>query len=78
MPKLEVIIMFSISVNMQVTFKKMKSPISKKVDVLETGKQVDRNKESVPKVTSVDWWKLVKVTYRLLRIVVWILNLINS
>lgn len=70
--------MFSVSLSMQVTFKKVKSPISAKVDIPETGMQVDRNKKSIAKTTSVDWWKLVKVTYRLLRIAAWIITLINS
>lgn len=70
--------MFSISLNMQVTFKKLKGPASVKTEIPDTGKQVDQNKKSIPKTTSVDWWKLVKVTFSILRIVAWIVTLINS
>lgn len=63
---------------MQVTFKKLKDPISVKREVPEVGKQVDQNKESDTKTTSVDWWKLVKVTYYLARIATWVIALINS
>lgn len=70
--------MFTISLNMQVTFKKVKGSISEKRDVPEVDKQVDRNIESNTKTTSVDWWKLVKVTYYLARFAAWILTLINS
>lgn len=70
--------MFIISLNMQVTFQKLKGPDSEKVDIPDTGKQVDQNKKSIPKTTSVDWWKLVKVTYYLMQIVVWVVTLINS
>ncbi len=70
--------MFSISLNMQVTFKKTKSSISEKIDSPEVDMQVDQNKKSNPKTTSVDWWKLVKVTYYLSRFTAWIVTLINS
>lgn len=70
--------MFTLTLNMQVTFKKVKSSTSVKKDIPEVDMQVDRSKKSDTKTTSVDWLKLVKITYYLTRIFAWIVILINS
>lgn len=70
--------MFDFTLNLHVALKNTKGSVPTKIDVPVTDEQVDRNKESNPKTTFVDWWKLVGVLYYSLRFAWLIVTLINS